>query len=219
MYGAKQWNFQYEHSDIQNESTWAVGAAVPYFAKNNIGFSSFTVTLMMKAEGREEIRRACSNILSLLLGPAVLELDGFETKFKAILQGHAETERALRQYHLLQLTFLGYEYGNDVTSSGTGEVTITNPGNITSPVYLTIVPSFNGDILIAGFPDPIEIADCTAGKTVIIDGKTGLVMEGHTPKIANVDMWTLPELPPGESQIICSDDNAVITVTVTPLYM
>lgn len=219
-YGAKQWNFSYEHSNIQNESAWAAGAAVPYLAKNNIGFSSFTVTLMMKAaEGREAIRRACSNILSLFIGPVDLELDGFETKFKAVLKSHSETERSLRQYHLLQLTFIGYEYGSDVTAAGTGEVTINNPGNITSPVYITIVPSITGDILIAGFADNIEIAECTAGKTITIDGKTGLIMEGRSPKIADVDIWALPELPPGESTIACTDDGAIMTVTVTPLYM
>lgn len=218
-FGAKQWNFTYEHSDVQNDSAWAVGAAVPYFAKNNIGFSSFTVTLMMKAAGRKEIRRACSNILSLLLGPAVLELDGFDTKFKAILQSHSETERALRQYHLLQLTFLGYEYGADVTSSGTGEVTIANAGNIISPVYLTVVPSADGTIQIDGFTDLITIEDCTAGQTIQIDGINGMVMDGDAPKIADVEMWTLPQIAPGESRIVCSDSSAIISVTVTPLYM
>lgn len=218
-YGAKQWNFTYEHNSLRNESEWVVGAAIPYLAGSTVEFQEFSVVLMMKAQGREQIRRNCSQILTMLKEPATLDLDGFATKFRAVLKSHSETERSLQKYHLLNLSFQGYEFGADVTGTGTGMVTITNPGNLTSPGVITVTPSADEDIIIDGLPDPITIEDCAADIPVTINGITGIIMQGETPKAADVEMWSLPAFAPGENRIVCSDMDAAVTVTITPLYM
>ncbi len=218
-YHARQFNFSYDHNAVSNASQWAEGSALPYLADNHIGFQRFTVTLLMKNTNRKSIRKDCSDILAALLEPVTLELDGFDNKFKAVLISHKETERSLNKYHLLELSFQGYEFGTDVTGTGTGSATVNNPGNIDSPASIVVTPSSDGDIVLEGTRETITILNCTANLEVTIDGMTGLVTEDGTSKMSDVEMWELPVMEPGTNTVYCSDESATVTVTVRPLYM
>lgn len=226
-FNAKQFNFQYEHNALTNDSEWPPGAVTPYLSKNSVGFAVFTVTLVVKGAGREEIRRNCSSILSLLTGPVDLTLDGFsQTKFRGILTGHTEEERSLRAYHLLRLTFNGYEYGEAVTVTGASSLTVNNPGNIISPGIVTITPRIGAASIqltgicldpVTGVDQPVTISTITNGKVIVLDGITGLITEDGAAKEA--EMWTLPAFKSGSTTVTCNNSNMDIAVEVLPLYI
>ena len=225
VFNAKQLNFTYNHNSMSNSSAWPAGAAVPYFAPNKFGFASYSLTLAVHGNGREEIRRNCSDIISQLQKPADLTLDGFATKFRVILKSHNEVERSLQRYHRLELTFDGYEYGETVTASGVTLFTVKNPGNIPSPGIITLTPS--ADVAHAfltgicfdalkGGDLPVTVEDMTSNVPVILNGLTGLITEAGQPR--EVEMWTLPMFLPGVTTITCTSEKVSITAQCIPLY-
>ena len=222
-YCAKQFNVEYEHAAQSNGAQWSAGALLPFLGRNRDGFSNLTITLLVKSANgrdREEIKRNCSDILALLTGPVTIELDGFETKYRAILQSHTETERSIRQYHLLKLTFLGYEFGLTRSYTGTGSVTVNNPGNMRSPVVLSITPSAaKTELIIEGFGlDDIVIRNAAANVAIVVDGNDGSVSVGGSSIMSRVDMWDLPAVGHGNTTITCNDSGASMSASVTPLY-
>lgn len=66
---------------------------------------------------------------------------------------------------------------------------------------------------------PIEIRNITPGKTIIIDGETGLIMEEGNVKIDEVDIWALPTIQPGENQITTNNNWLSIIVRYEPRFM
>lgn len=224
---AKQFAVEFTHANIKNDSAWDKGTAAPYFAPTYTGFRSFNVSLNVKGADREEIIQNCSDIVSKLLEPVDLVLDGFAHYFRATLSGTpSRDERSQRQFHRLTLPFIGYEFGREVEVSGTTSFTVTNPGNIVSPCRVEITPragaasiqltgicrdSFTGEDL------PVTMKDMVTGRTVIIDGLTGLVTQDGA--IKEVDAWELPSVKPGSNTITCNNSYMTVKVIVTPLYI
>ena len=225
-FSAKQFTFETGHNSLTNASEWAAGSAVPYFARNDIGFASYTLTLVVKGQNRQEIMRNCSDILALLTGPVDLTVDGFSHKYKVVLDGFSHTERAQRTYHLLTLEFHGYEYGATVTEEGETSITIVNPGNLVSPAIVTVTPQADiTSVTLSGICRnsrtgegiDVVIPDLEEGKPVILDGVSGLTTQDGDPK--NVTMWTLPTLLPGSNIVTCNNAFVTVTVECIPLYI
>lgn len=224
---AKQFAVEFSHAVIINDSAWDKGAAAPYFAPTYTGFRSFTVVLYVKGETRQEIIQNCSDIVAKLLGPVDLVLDGFSHYFRATLSGTpTRDERAQRQFHRLTLPFVGYEFGDEVEVEGTTELTIDNPGNMTSPCRIELTPTISTATLqltgicrdpFTGADLPVTVNNLTTGKVVVIDGVTGLVTQDGA--IKEVDAWELPSMLPGRNIITCDNQVVNVKVTTTPLYI
>lgn len=237
-YGARQHHVEFGHHGISNESQWIRSAILPHFSKNMIDFKSIGIDLIVKPlqsqsalEPRIAIYQNIGSILSTLLGPVDLELDGVPHKFTAILKDHKFSEVAMRKWHKLSLTFDGYEYGTEVTATGTGSVTITNPGNILSPVLLTITPSATTTNVritglcrnpLTGEDEPVVLDSVTSGKVITLDGANGLFTEGtgnaKTLK-GDITIKTMPGILGGQKTISCTQSGASLSATVLPLYM
>ena len=71
--------------------------------------------------------------------------------------------------------------------------------------------SFTGEDL------PVEIRDLETGKTVTLDGVTGLITQEGEPK--EVDAWALPSLIPGNNPITCNNEYMTIKVIVIPIFL
>lgn len=226
LYGARQHRVVIGHNSLKDSSEWIPFAVLPYFAPQQIGFKQITVTVNIKGTSREEIISKRSGLLSQLVRVVEMELDGFDHLFYVVLTNHRETEIVQWRWHQLELTFQGYEHGELESSTGSGSLTVNNPGNIISPCIIEITPAFgaasieltgicrdsaNGDDL------PVTIKDLTTGSQVILDGITGLITEGDALK--EVDAWALPSMLPGENTITCSSNQMNITVKVMPMYM
>ena len=225
VFNAKQHRVSIDHMTIRNNSEWQSGSTLPYITGSQFDFKTITITLIVKGQDREEIIRNCSNIIALLKEPAELTLDGFSTKFEAILKSHAEEETVMNRWHTLRLTFEGYEYGTEVIATGKTSISIVNPGNIESPCIIEITPTAGLDVLtltgicrdsFTGEDLPVTVENLTRNKKVVLDGLSGLITEDGALKDA--DMWRLPALQPGNNVITVDSSNVSIKVTVTPMY-
>ena len=228
LYQAKQQRVSFEHSDMENESEWDRGSVLPYLDRNHAGFKTINITLLVKGNTREDIIGNCSSLLSLLLEPVELTLDGFCHKYTAVLMSHRENETVMERWHLLELTFQGYEHGEPTITTVSRQTSfiVANGGNVRSPCIVEITPlmgaasitltgicrdSFTGEDL------PVEIRDLVTGKTVTLDGVTGLITQEGEPK--EVDAWALPSLIPGNNPITCNNEYMTIKVTVIPIFL
>lgn len=215
------------HNSIKNDSEWVQGAVLPYLASNDIGMETLTVSLWVYGETREAIAEKCSNILALLLQPVELTLDGWSHRFHGTLKSCKHDETAVDRWHVMTLTFDGYEFGTEVTASGSSAVTVNNPGNVESPCKVVITPSQAISVItihglcrdsFTGEDLPIEIANLVRGKAVTIDAITGAVVDSDgNPKKMN--LWRYPSVPPGRSSVTCDSAYATLDITVRPLYI
>lgn len=227
---AKQWNVTMEHNEIKNDSEWVRGSPVPAFFKNTIGFKPCKVVVLVKGKSRDEILENRSNILSRLLEPVILTLDGIDHKFYGILTKHSITEDSIQRFHRLTLEFSGYEMDDEILNSfsSTTTFTVENPGNITTPAVLEITPQIGiSELAISGLcRDPetgegqdITIRELSTEKKIVIDGESGFMTEDGANKFKDIDLWELPTLLPGVNNITCSTKNIAVTIRFKPRFM
>lgn len=229
--GARQSNVTFGYSGISNNSEWSRGSPAPFLIKNDIGFKSLKIVLVVKGSGREEILHRCSEILSHCLSPVELTLDNYHNRyFYGIIKKHSAVEQSMKRWHTLTLEFDCYEYGNEVTQtfSGSTEFTLNNTGNIPTATTIEITPQIGAASIVlsgicrdydTGEDLPVTIRELTTGKTVIIDGETGLITQDGEVKAADVDIWSLPVLLPGENKITVNNNRMDITLRFRPRFM
>lgn len=234
---AEQWTVTPGFQSISNDSDWARGSPMPVLLGNTTGFKTIKVTLLVKADrDREVILQRCSRILSHLLEPAELALDGFDHKFYGILSKHTITENPLNVPFVkfnraaeLTLEFSCYEYGDTVTKTFTGQtqISIINPGNVITPILVEITPQTGvASTVITGLCReagtgkelPVTIGEMVTGKTVILDGETGLFTQDGEVK-RELEIWGLPALLPGTNAITINNSWTDITLKYRPRFM
>lgn len=234
---AVQWNVTPGFRSISNDSEWVRGSPVPVLSGNATGFKTVKVVLLVKGDrDREVILDRCSRILSRLLEPAELALDDFSHKFFGILSRHSLEENPLNVPFVkfnraakLTLEFSCYEYADTVTQGFTGQtqMPVTNPGNIITPVRVEITPRIGTSFIVltglcrdrnTGADLPITIKELEAGKTVVLDGETGLFTQSGEIK-PEVEIWELPALLPGTNTITADNSRMDITLRFRPRFM
>ena len=229
---ARQWAVSIGNHAITNNSEWNRGSPDPFMIGGTIGFKTLKVTLLIKDSTRELMTLDRSNIVASLLEPADIILDGFAHKFRMVLSKDASFEETVgyRQdrWHKLTLELQGYEYGPEISASGTTTLSITNPGNLDTPAVLELLPSISTVPIIlrgicrspdTGEDDPVTVRNLETNKKVIIDGETGLITQEGAQKAGDVDLWELPVLSPGVNEITCDNVNVTMTVRFKPRYM
>lgn len=226
-YNARQFRVSFDHNSLKNSSEWVAGSALPLLMQNTVGFKSINVTLVVKGTDREDIIKNCSKITGLLMQPVTLTLDGFDHKFRVALRTASRRESTEKIWHLLELAFEGYEFGEDVVVSGSESITVNNPGTApVSPCKVEVIPRISSATAqltgicrdyYTGADLPVTVNELTTDQTVTLDGMTGLVTEEGDLK--EVDMWGLPALVPGENVITCTNTLMNLRVTVRPIYL
>ena len=219
-FGARQTNVTIGNCTFTNASQWPRGSLTPLLLENSIGMKSVKVVLCVKGDGREGICDNVSKILSELVKPVEIMLDGFSHRFMVALKNHSHAETCMRRWHTLALQFEGYELGLEDEATVTGNsITIKNIGNIPCPCVLEILPTENMETLtIEGLNTPITIKNMTAGNKVVVNGETGLFTENGANKFKDMDVEEPPYLIPGETTITTSAE-VIMTIKHSPMYI
>lgn len=234
VHNAKQWNVTIGNASISSDSTWARGSPVPVLFKNIFGFKTLKIVLIVKGKNREDICQNVSDLLAEMLDTVELELDGFTHHFKGYLTKSTHEETALQRWHKLTLELQTYEFGTVTEQQGkfsgipAVSMAVRNAGNIITPMRIEITPTAGiASLTISGAcPDPetgedqkIILKNLTTGKTVALDGETGLVTEGEKLKSQDVELWELPAAKPGNTTLTFSTGTLNVTVKMYPRYM
>lgn len=232
---AQQWKVTFGHHAIGNNSSWIPGSPVPVILDGNMGFKSLQVTIRIRGDTREEIIGKRSMILSRLITPAQIKLNGYSHRFFGSLKKANATEFIQKRSHRLVLDFDCYEYGCqpdgapfEESASGVTETVVTNPGNILTPAVVELTPQVGvAELKLNGIcrnPNtgadlPVTVRNLTTGKKVILDGETGLMTEDEKLKAGDIDIWERPTLIPGSNTVMMNSDRMNITVRFFPRYM
>lgn len=227
-YGVQQWNLEHDYSQLSNESEWPDGAVSPLILPSTIGFKKIKATIMIRGSDRKEIWEKAGKFIANLLTPREYSFDGFNGHyFYGYLKNASQAETCLQRWHKATLELCGYEYGElTQADSEKNVITLTNAGTLLTPAIVKITPVINlTDITLTGLvrnattreEKNITVKNLTNGKTVIIDGETGLITENGINKYSDVDLWDLPSLVPGINKITANKD-INITVQYKPRY-
>lgn len=226
-YNAKQHKVNFGFREISNSSEWINSASLPHFSRNRPAWKTISVEMIVKGDGRGEIRGNISRLLGDILEENDIVLDNVPHTFRAVLDRYDVQEESIERFHKLTLTFKGYEYGDETFWSGTDELKIDNPGTALSPIIVELMPlaSLTNVILtgickssLTGEDLPVTIGATATGKKIILDGANGLFTENSVLK-PDVSIQELPAVTPGKTEITCSSSQIHMKVTVLPIYM
>lgn len=228
-YGAKEWSVTPSFSSISNGSQWLSGTAAPLLLDTEIGMKKFKVSVMLEGKSRAEIWKNAGRLITALLKPAKIEFNYFQNFFYMVLTNASYAELSLKKFHKATLELAGYEYGREVVVENTGtRISTENVGNLPTPAVLAITPTIGKvSLTLTGLvrdrytleDKPITISNLTDGKTIILDGETGLVTEGGVNKIGEVDMWGLPTLQPGYNIIQMNQSGMEVEMRYKPRFV
>lgn len=229
IYGAKQHTVEMGFADIGNKSEWVEGNSMPLMLAGTIGFKTIKVTVILEGNSREEIWQRGNCLISSLLKPSVVTLDGFTHNFYVYLKNAVQAEEALQRWHKATLQLVGYEYADQTVVTVSGTVfRINNPGTLETPAVLELTPAIGKvSMAISGFTrdsisgkaKPMIIRGLTMNKTIVIDGETGLITENGENKFKDVELYDLPSLLPGINEIITDQSDVLMVVKYKPRYL
>ena len=241
---ARQFNVTNGNQAFSSASEWIKGGLVPALMDNKAGFKNLSVTLLVYGNSRAEARLHISEILSHLLEPADIHLEGFDTTFRGTLTGHTVTEHkriagwsGWRRFLQLVLTFQGFECGEEIKNQITtgdeedAEMVIVNPGTADTPLYLVIecqnLAAEAESIRVSGLPSSdIVLPHESATDTFILDGTTGLLRyktatTDEEPLPEGAEVWALPYVSKGNTTLTIegAGANTIITAIYAPRYL
>lgn len=230
VYGAKQHNVEMAYGEIDNKSEWPEGSNIPIMLCGTSGFKKIKVGVVIKGNSRDEIWKNGNRLITSLMKPSIVKLDGFINNFCVYLKNISQAEQAIQRWHKATLELIGYEFGNQVSvsASETTCIEVENEGTLTTPAILELTPTIgkvsvtiSGVVRdsITGEDKPIIIQDLTMNKTVIIDGEKGLITEDGVNKFADVDLFDFPSLLPGINKIVTDQKDVNVVVKYKPRYL
>lgn len=226
---AKQWNVTMGHHSVNSDSEWVRGSPIPVMCKNKIGFKSIKVTMLVYGSSRDDIIRNRSIVLSHLLVPVDLEMDGFSHKFHGIMTKCTQEEKVMRRWHKLTVELNGYEYEDKEPSNFSGSTTILfyNSGNILTPVIAEITPQIGATSITltgicrdteTGDDIPVIIKSPVKGEKIVLDGENGIfTINGAASD--NIEIWELPTILPGENKITIDNNWVDLKLSFRPRFM
>lgn len=226
--GARQWKVVHSPSDTTNNSVWDAGVVSPALIGSEIGGKTLKITLQVRGTSRQQIQNSISDIITHLLEPCELTLDGFVHTFYGVARGFSSSEFIQDKSHRLVFDFLCFELAGEVKGQTvrSDSLVLTNAGNIPCPLVLTITPTVGlAKLHISGvFREPFSgldrgftIADLVTDQPVVIDGDTGVVKNGNV--LADAEFYQFPILQPGTNAITFSSDFIDINYEYRPRFL
>lgn len=228
-YGASQHNVTMEYSDISNGSEWNTGNLIPLMLPGAVGFKKIKVSVILKEESRKKIWENGRKLVTRLMQPSVVELDGFSNYFYVVLKNVQQAEKSIQRWHKTTLELEGYEYGEEITETTTKTtLTVENPGELETPAMIEILPTIGKTALVitgaarnrfTGEDKPITVKNLFKDMKIVIDGESGVITEDGKNKFQDIELWELPSLKPGTNKITIDQEVAKLTVKFKPRYL
>lgn len=242
LYGAaQQWNVEPGFSSITNPSEWIANAPLPLLLPGSTGLKKIKVGIVIKGVDRDEIWRNSGRLISNLIQPAEVKLDGFRNTFQLVITNAGQAESSLNRFHKATLELTGYEHGeratNEFSNLLSGSVVkVDNKGTKEAAAVINISysnaqgygPAELGGLVRVhetGETKPIRMT-INAGYIYTIDGETGLITKKYGASGREEsgfydinEIWGLPTLKPGSNRITYSGAAADIKISHKPLFL
>lgn len=222
-YDAKQLKADLQPPSISVNYEWVTGALLPTEFDTSVEMGHLKLSIYFKGKNRNSIIRSASEFMANFTKACDLELDGYKGKYRGFMTSDDYEKTIAKDRYILNIEFDGFFYDD--------EIEITFDGKTSGKYYMVgsrdapcIVEVYAKDELtnytIRGLgTDDIIIESLKAGKTVIIDGKTGLVTVDGENAFDKVDLWEFPKLTAGETTLMFSNTAAAVKIRYTPMWI
>lgn len=147
---------------------------------------------------------AQTNISNLLVAAekCLIQTDTSRFEYDAILQSFTDEYTGIEYYHSVTLEFAVARRFPLVTIPITKTTQIHNDGNVESGVRYEITPTKN----ISSFTvNGIKVKNLVGGKTFVIDGINGKVIQDDVNRFQDTDIIEFPKIAPGWNEIKMSE--------------
>ena len=214
-YDAKQLTADVQPPSFSNSYEWLTGAALPTEFETEVQMGHLKLSIYFKGKDRNNIIRAASEFMSNFTKACKMELDGYKGTYIGFITTNDYEKKNVKQRYIVNLEFDGFFVDDDlsITFDGKTSASFYKVGTRDAPCVVEVYA-------IAGLgEDDIIIESLAAGKTVVIDTKTGLVTIDGANAFDKVNMWTFPVLKTGETALTFSNTKARVTIRYTPMWI
>lgn len=222
-YDAKQLTADVQPPSFSNSYEWPTGAALPTEFETEVQMGHLKLSIYFKGKDRNNIIRAASEFMSNFTKACKMELDGYAGTYIGFITTNDYEKKNVKQRYIVNLEFDGFFVDDDLSIIFDGKTSASfyKVGTRDTPCVVEVYAKNTlTNYTIAGLgDDDIIVESLTAGKTVVIDGKTGLVTIDGANAFDKVNIWTFPVLKTGETALKFSDTKARVTIRYTPMWI
>ena len=214
-YDAKQLTADVQPPSFSNSYEWLTSAALPTEFETEVQMGHLKLSIYFKGKDRNNIIRAASEFMSNFTKACKMELDGYKGTYIGFITTNDYEKKNVKQRYIVNLEFDGFFVDDDLS------ITFYKVGTRDAPCVVEVyAKSALTNYTITGLgEDDIIIESLAAGKTVVIDAKTGLVTIDGANAFDKVNMWTFPVLKTGETALTFSNTKARVTIRYTPMWI
>ena len=240
-YDLEQWNVEMSYGEVTNESSWEPGCPVPILLESEFGMKKIKLSMLAKGSDRGLIWEKCEKIIAELAKPAVLELEGFNHKYKVVLTNAQQVESSIKRFHKAVLELIGYEFGErrTVTIKPGQNLWLENNGTVYAPLKITVnqnrqyepkntIYLYYEDDEITGTSNSVPVGSFLfEGKTerLMFDASNGKTEEKKVNEekttaggLQKIEIFDIPRIKPGGMYFACEQSGGSADTTVTIEY-
>ena len=221
-YDAKQLTADVQPPSIMNNYEWLSGATLPTELETDVQMGHLKLSIYFKGKDRNNIIRAASEFMSNFTKACKMELDGYKGTYIGFITTNDYEKKNVKQRYIVNLEFDGFFVDDDlsITFDGKTSASFYKVGTRDAPCVVEVyAKSALTNYTINGLGEDIVVESLAAGKTVVIDAKTGLVTIDGANAFDKVDLWEFPVLKAGETALTFSNTKARVTVRYTPMWI
>ena len=222
VYNAKQLTVDVQPPSIINNYEWLSGAILPTELDTDIQMGHLKLSIYFKGKDRNSIIRSASEFMMNFTKPCRLELDAYKGTYIGFITSNDYEKKNVKQRYVVNVEFDGFFVDDDLSITFDGETSASfyKVGTRDTPCVVEVyAKSTLTNYTISGLGEDIVVENLAAGKTVVIDAKTGLVTIDGAYAFDKVDLWEFPVLKAGETALTFSNTKARVTIRYTPMWI
>lgn len=222
-YDAKQLTVDIQPPSIYANYEWLDGAAIPTEFATEVKAGHLRLAIYFKGENRNDIIRTASEFMRNFAKSCDLELDGYKGKYRGFMTANDYSKTIAKDRYVLNLEFDGFLYDEELEIVIDGKTTASfyRVGSRVAPCIMEVhAKSELTNYTIGGFGDSdIIVESLEMGKTVVIDGITGLVTIDGENAFESVNLWEFPKLASEETTLTFSSTEAEVKIRYMPMWI
>lgn len=222
-YDAKQLTADVQPPSFSNSYEWLTGAALPTEFETEVQMGHLKLSIYFKGKNRNNIIRAASEFMMNFTKACKLELDGYKGTYIGFVTSNDYEKKNVKERYVVNIEFDGFFVDDDlsIVFDGKTSASFYKVGTRDAPCVVEVyAKKVLTNYTIGGLgDDDIIVESLAAGKTVVIDAKTGLVTIDGANAFDKVNLWAFPVLKSGETALTFSNTNARVTIKYTPMWI
>lgn len=222
-YNAKQLTADVQPPSFTNSYEWLTGATLPTELETKVEMGHLKLSIYFRGSDRNGLIRSASEFMENFKQACEMKLDGYKGKYVGYITSSDYEKKKTKGRYVVNIEFDGFFVDEDISVVFDGVYTASyyRVGTRDTPCIVEVyAKSALTNYKIAGLTDSsIVVESLAAGKTLVIDAKTGLITIDGENAFNKVDLWEFPILKAGKTSLIFTNTKAKVTIKYTPMWI